>query len=117
MKGLAGFFFFYIYMYDHYKVLSSKMTVHPLANPSASTADNQQIVTIYLDDDTTSIVNMNNMIEQGQTSYMVINSGASAPPKGLSRTFNSNTFFANRKASAQLLGTTLPHPLRSPALP
>jgi len=100
----------YIAMYDHYKVLSSKMTIHPLANPSASTADNQQIITIYLDDDTTSIVNMNNMIEQGQTSYMVVNSGASAPPKGLSRTFNSNTFFSNRKASSQLLGTSSANP-------
>ncbi len=100
----------YIAMYDHYKVLSSKMTIHPLANPSASTADNQQIVTIYLDDDTTGITNSNNMIEQGQSSYMVINSGASVSPKQISKSFVSSTFFSNRLSSSQLLGTSSANP-------
>lgn len=101
----------YIAMYDHYKVLSSKMTIHPLANPSASTADNQQIVLIYLDDDITAITNINNMIEQGQTSYMVINSGASAPPKLTSKSFNSKTFFSNRLSGDSLLGTGSANPV------
>ncbi len=100
----------YIAMYDHYKVLSSKMTIHPLANPSASTADNQQIITIYLDDDTTAIVNSNNMIEQGQTSYTVLNSGASAQTKSISKSFVSSTFFSNRLSSSQLLGTSSANP-------
>ncbi len=100
----------YIAMYDHYKVLSSKMTIHPLANPSASTADNQQIITIYLDDDTTGISNVNNMIEQGQTAYMVINSGASAPPKGISKSFLASTFFSNRLSGVSLLGTGSANP-------
>ncbi len=94
----------YILMYDHFKVLSSKIQVKALNNISA-TNGNQTILSIHLDDDTSTNLSVENMIEQGTTNYRIMNSGESFRPTTLTKSFNTKTFFSNQKTAASLVGT------------
>ncbi len=100
----------YMDMYDHFKVLSSKISVQFLqvGNDTAS----QAIVAITLDDDTTANTSIDNMIEQGLSTWKVIQgSQAASKPTTLTKTFSSSKFFSNRKSAADLLGTVAADPV------
>ncbi len=100
----------YMLMYDHYKVLGSKITITPLGNPATLTADNQQIITLSLDDDTTANTNVHNMIEQGLATWRLLNPGASARPTSLRKGFGQKRFFQNRKSAESMVGDASANP-------
>ncbi len=100
----------YMAMYDHYKVIGSKISITTLGNPGTLTADNQQIITLSLDDDTTTNLNTSNMIEQGLTAWKILNPGASARPLKLTKGFSQKKFFSNRKAADSMVGSVSANP-------
>ncbi len=91
----------YMAMYDHFKVTSSKVTVTALGGIEGGA--NNTILSIYLDDDVTANGSMDNMIEQGLTTYRVVSSGA-VPPTTVSKSFRSNDFFSSKKYSSEIVG-------------
>ncbi len=100
----------YMLMYDHYKVIGSKITITPLGNPGTDTADNQQIITLSLDDDITANTNIHNMIEQGLVSWRLLNPGGSSAPRSLTKGFSQKRYFSNRKAAETMVGSVSANP-------
>ncbi len=98
----------YMLIYNHFKVTSSKCTVTYVAD-SASNADNV-IMTLNLDDSLDANLSVESMIEQGITTYGVQTQG-SVEAGQISKSFNSNNFFANKKYSAEMTGTDAADPL------
>lgn len=104
----------YMALYDHFKVLKSTCTVTFLANATTGTPSaNQVIGSIYLDDDAGAIISVEQMIEQGLSSWAVINSGQGVKPTTISKSFNPNTFFSNRKESSQMIGSAAADPVET----
>lgn len=80
----------YMLMYEHYRVKASKITVTIVGSQGAAT--DQLIAAVYLDDDTTSITDATVAIEQGLTSYAVLNSGAGANSKVLTKSYERTRY-------------------------
>ncbi len=99
----------YMLLYDHYKVISSSIQVKALNNVSESST-NQTIMSIQLDDDTSTNTNIENMIEQGLTTWRVLGAGSSFTPKTLKKNFNSNRYFSNQKDAVTLIGSASADP-------
>lgn len=99
----------YMAMYDHFKVLSSKITIHVVGGGDGVTPS--FVTGIYLDDDSSAIFDSNNMIEQGLTSFKVVNAGRTSPPAKISKSFNSDTFFGDQKMARDLMGTEVADPM------
>jgi len=99
----------YMEMYDHYKVLGSKITVQFLA--VGSDTGSQSICSISLDDDATANTNIDNMIEQGLSTWRVQqHSGAQAKPVVLTKTFSLKKYFRNRKSAESITGSKFADP-------
>lgn len=92
----------YMLLYDHYKVLKSKITVQ-FCLPATDVQADDCVLAIYLDDDVGSISNIGTAIEQGNTVWTAAKATGVKPYK-LSKTFTSKEFFANKKESAELVG-------------
>lgn len=100
----------YMLMYDHFKVIGSKISVEFSASANNTTTTNRVIGAIYLDDDITALTDIEHAIEQGLTSYKVINSGLGIKPTSISRKYSSKVFNFNKKDSAELVGTAAADP-------
>lgn len=100
----------YMTMYDHYKVLGSKINVTVLPNSDLSTQLSQQVVTCYLDDNVTATPDINNMIEQGLTSYRLLGAGPGQKSIRLSKTFSNKRFFKNKKFADSVVGEATANP-------
>lgn len=95
----------YMALYDHYKVLGSKITVTFAQAPADSLANNV-ICAIYLDDDITAVTDIHAAIEQGVTKWAQVNSTSVKPTK-ISKTFSAKKFFSDAKySSAQIVGAS-----------
>ncbi len=94
----------YMALYDHFKVVKSKISVTFLQSTSP-----RIIGSIYLDDDTTANLDIGNMIEQGLTSWAVVASG-DVKPTTISKWFVSKDFFSGKQHSAELLGSDTSDP-------
>ncbi len=94
--------------YDHYKVLGSKCTI-TFQNQGATLASNV-VCGIYLNDDTSSSVNITDMIEQRDTNWRFIE------PIGGNSTINVTKGFSARKSlgskftTAEAVGSALTNP-------
>lgn len=97
----------YMTMYDHYKVLQSKITCTVVGN---ETSGPQFVFGIYLDDDQTAVSDLNRIVENGNTSYAVITTGNANGPTQLVKSFNTKNFFANKSQSAELVGSDASNP-------
>ncbi len=99
----------YMTMYDHFKVLGSKITVQFLQEGSGHAS--QAVACISLDDDVTANTSIENMIEQGLSTWKVMQAEqAQAEPTILSKTFSSKNFFRNKLYSAELQGNVSSDP-------
>lgn len=97
-------------LYDHYKVIGSKITVQFLGPNGSSPASTDQVIAcIYLDDDDTAVSSILPLIENGNCAYTLLNNGHN-PSKKLTKGFSSKRFFASKKYSAELTGTTSTNP-------
>lgn len=92
----------YMTMYDHFKVVGSKITCHILGNEDA--ASPPFVIGVYLDDDTTAVTDSNNLIEQGLTSYKIVSTGNGQHAVKLYKNFSSKKYFSSQKAAATLMG-------------
>lgn len=97
----------YMSLYNHYKVTGSKMTIKCVPN---STAGPAFILGIYLDDGVTAATDSNNLMEQGQSTWAVVNAGDAAAVKGCSKSFKSSVFHYNKKYSAEVVGSDAANP-------
>lgn len=98
--------------YEHFTVLSSKITCTFLPNFTQSTA-NQYICGIYTDSNSTSTAIPTAMMEQPGTRYGILTANA-ARPLILSKTFSTSTFFGKSRndvlAESELKGTDVGSP-------
>lgn len=100
----------YMLMYDHYKVLSSKITVTAAPILTGEASYDTTICAIYLDDDATSITDIRLPIENGLTSYKLLSAGNTHAPVRISKTFNHKTFFKNKKHGDNIVGVSTSNP-------
>ncbi len=82
----------YMAMYDHYQVVSSKITVS--CSPNNATSISAFVWGIYLDDDFAAHSNTNNICEQGLAAYRVQNAGEGVLSTKLSKSFNLKKFLS-----------------------
>lgn len=94
----------YMALYDHYKVLKSKITVEFLPAATNTQSDNV-ICAIYLDDDTTAITDIHAAIEQGNTAWKACTANSTKSTK-LTKGFDHKKMFADKKHSAQIVGAS-----------
>lgn len=100
----------YMLMYDHYKVLGSKISVKFVPITGTGVADNQQIVSIKLQDTPSTYTDFRIGIENGQSCWSVIQSGNGSRTKNLTKTFSSKHTFPNRIASDSIVGSATANP-------
>lgn len=93
----------YMLFYNHFKVLGSKITVQGLSQASGTVENDQTIVSLSLDADTTTITDIRRQIELGLCSYQINNPGGSGRGVKLSKTFSMKKFFQNRADSDDTL--------------
>lgn len=98
----------YMSLYDHYKVLESKITVE-FCGPTDGATSNTMIYAIYLDDDASAITDVLQAIEQGNTVWKAAQPTQVKPYK-LTKKFKNNSFFASKKTSAEVVGTASANP-------
>lgn len=99
-------------MYDHYKVLSSKLSIKFVGEQTVGAEP--FVFGIYVDDDVAaSPLSACTLIEQGLTSWTIANGGAGAATKSLSKSFNTKSFFGSRHSDIDLGGTDAANPNES----
>lgn len=98
----------YMLMYDHYKVVGSKINVWAKA-ASTNVQGDRCIAAIYLDDDAAAITDIHNAIEQGETQWKNL-APTSVKPTLLSKRFSLKKFLSNQKDSANVIGTAASNP-------
>ncbi len=100
----------YMLMYDHFKIIGSKINVK-FMGPQASNQSRDAIIgAIYLDDDSTALTDIRVAIENGLTSWGIQGSGGGTNPLSLFKTFSNKKFFASKKTSAEVTGSSSASP-------
>ncbi len=99
----------YMVMYDHYTVVNSKITVTALGLLGSTSSADQVVIGVYLDDDVTATTSLTSILEQGLSSYRVVNAGAVSPTT-ISKGFSKSTFFGARGWDDSLQGSITSQP-------
>ncbi len=100
----------YMALYDHYKVLSSIITVDFFPHTSTGPEADQMFAGVILVDDTTPNGSLQNIIENN-ANYRTLSAGAGAQTIRVKNKFDIKTYFRSRsKGAADLLGTNAANP-------
>lgn len=93
-------------LYDHYRVIKSKITVKPRIVPST----NVHRVSLFIDDDTTpSLINYDDAAEREGAVSALVQPGNQNQTK-LTKTFNSKEFFGPKAVTDSFYGTHSTNP-------